>query len=248
MKVNNKKIENPQIHKFTSIETLFKILKPDCGFRFSSLKDLNDVFESADIKESNVLRYRTLSFTRCLSSTLMWGHYGKGYQGCCIKLNKNKYTCIDFQQVVYVSRKERCKKSDLDKMLIKGDKWFYEKEHRIIVNIDDKLNDDVFQKGKYYFLKPYIKAVYLGPNVKDSKEYLEVLKILKRMNDLSKEERRYVRDKIDVNKYKIAEDRYELIVDNNYDYKKEIVRLEDVESKLEWLDKSNNTGIETKRS
>ncbi len=216
------------LHKFTTIETLLKILQPNNGFRFSAVKDLNDVFECVDLKNTNLY---TLSFSKSHSNLLLWAHYANKHTGCSIKINLKKYTHLTFEEVEYVSRKIRksaC--TDSNKLCKKGKRWQYENEYRLIINPKEEMPYEVFssktnEKVEYY-LTPYIDEVAFGCNVENSYEYLQILKIIKNINDAAKQKnKRRKNDILKVKKYKIAENGFELIWDT-YQYEEVIIDLE----------------------
>lgn len=224
-KTQAKHVKNPQFYKFTSVSTLYAILQYN-GFRFNSLKDLNDVYESIDIDENGLLNFKTLSFTRCHSSILMWAHYAEKYKGCVVQIRKEKYQNIKFQQVDYMSRDARRKQvPDYNKLLVKGYAWHYEKEHRVIIDASSIETSDIFSKNDYFYLTPYIKHVYFGPSVEDTDDYFNILTYIKNHNKLAIKERRKCKDEIRVSKYKISNSNYELKIDENFDIERELARL-----------------------
>ena len=171
------------LHKFTTIETLLKILQPNNGFRFSAVKDLNDVFECVDLKETNLY---TLSFSKSHSNLLLWAHYANKHTGCSIKINLKKYSHLSFERVDYVSRSVRQQAfTDKEKLCKKGKRWQYENEYRIIINSNGNLPKEIFsyntnEKNEYY-LTPYIEEIAFGCNVVESCEYLQILKRMHRL-------------------------------------------------------------------
>lgn len=221
------------LYKFTSIATLLKILGENGGFRFSSLKCLNDAFESIGITNENL---QTLSFTKAHSQTLMWAHYADKFQGAVIQIDKHQYNDLTvFQKVHYGPIKQRIdKKLDEEKVLFKGRAWAYENEYRVIINPEKNktLPDNVFcdnvpSTKKHYFLKCFVKRIYFGPNVQDTYEYLDALKRIREINDEYKQQdKRRKNDLIKVEKYRIDDKKYALIIDKSFDYLTEIERLE----------------------
>lgn len=227
---NSKEIKRFSLYKFTTVDILLKILQPGGGFRFSAVEELNDAFESIDIKNPSL---RTLSFSRCHSQLLMWAHYCNKYMGCSIKLDKEKYTNISaFEEVKYRPRNVRINAvDDKKKLTIKGKQWAYEKEHRIIIDTEKDLPPDIFLGGSgegsgFYFLRPYIKQIAFGCNVQDSQGYLEVLRRIKDLNDKAVKNKRKGRDYIEVKKYAISKNNFALEEVSSYNYEQEIVRLE----------------------
>lgn len=236
-----------QLYKFTSISTLCKILHEESGFRFSSVDLLNDPFEAVDIELSSIKDYKTLSFTRSHSSTLMWAHYGDSFGGCVIKIDCKKYNNLEFRQVKYLSRDIRKGQNpDYNKLLVKGQSWAYEREHRVLLDTKNTAESFIFKNNNYYFLRPHIKEICFGPMIKESLEYYVALKQIEALNNLAIKNRRKTKDYIKVAKYKISSKEYSLIKDKNYDYQKEIENLSKIKEKLNCSNQCNECKMKCK--
>ena len=168
------------LYKFMSIPVLLNTLKN--GFLFRSLKELNDCFEISDMGEKE--DSKIISFTRCNSNHLMWAHYAANYSGCVIMIDRAFYQKqgISFEIVKYENRTARKNAPLNKKLLYKGKKWSYEKEHRVI--LDDCKGSDLVQKGEDgAFLQLHIKKIIFGCNLQDSGELLKCLEMLDSLQD-----------------------------------------------------------------
>ena len=106
-------------------------------------------------------------------------------------------------------------------LYIKDKKWYKELEVRAVYDDGQEKYEKYWNKvGDDTYFKAKIIQVSFGCLADTDKDnYLSALKAIKEYNDKS-------RKKIKVKKFKMSDDSFKFVYDKNYDYEKELERLE----------------------
>jgi Protein of unknown function (DUF2971) len=144
-----------------------------------------------------------ISFTESKSNLLMWSHYADEHKGIVLGFDKNHPFFKNLKRVKYdstipVELIEDIDINDNDSLLklfyLKSDEWIYEKEHRIVRDLNNskycidnkdkkkelvKCINDASTDWKHFFVVPYqaLLSVYFGcrMNRNDKKSVSETL-------------------------------------------------------------------------
>jgi len=134
---------------------------------------------------SNIRKdFQVLCFTEVKDSILMWSHYADNHKGFCIEYDLQAFKLSDRLQRVQYSKKRRLipgtfadnadsvRNEIYRATLRKSAEWKYEREWRLVFNINELGAIGLFV-GKHCFqLKPFITGVYLGAKVEDKYQEL----------------------------------------------------------------------------
>lgn len=128
--------------------------------------------------------FQVLCFTEVRDSILMWSHYADNHKGFCIEYDLQAFELSDrLHQVQYSIERHLIPGTFADNAdsanneiyratLRKSSVWEYEREWRLVFNVNE-LGAIGMLVGKHYFkLKPFITGVYLGAKVKDEYQTL----------------------------------------------------------------------------
>lgn len=146
------------------------------SFDDSSFRDLTN-----EIKKTNFI----LSFSTNCHNNPLWAHYADNHKGVCIqydiKNNAKKFIFDNCFPVFYDDSNFSNEITSLDNikdelilkpLLKKGTDWSYEREWRIVLNLNELIDKNEFfcsYNGNYIrFLKPV--AVYMGKEISDEDE------------------------------------------------------------------------------
>lgn len=214
------------LYKYTRLEFINSTLNN--GVFASNLYSLNDPYECESVEENNNIRVVCLSRSR--NKKLMWSHYADGHRGCSIKISAPKQYGTDvcpLRRVIYrrefFSRTNLENQDYIDSLYTKDKKWDYELEVRAVC---DTNNYNTLYWKKYrnnIFLKVNIQQIDFGCFSHFDPHYLDALISIRDYNSNHKK-------KIKVRKYKMSNQRYEFVLDKEFDYIKEIAKIINEES------------------
>ena len=217
-----------RLYKYTKLEYVRSMLNN--GIFASTIDKMNDPYEYKDIE--NPQNFRIISLTRSANAKLMWSHYADNHRGCSVQIELPEgYGSDDFilKRVTYsskYSRKEAMTDGEIvSNLYIKDKKWSNEIEVRAVYN-DNNYDDTYwnFVDGNVYF-KARIKAINFGCMINtESDEYERLLMSIDTYNNINKN------NKIEVKKYKMDNNKFRFILDNEYKYEKELLRLKSKET------------------
>ena len=193
------------VYKFIKIPYVVDAL--EYGIYAGKITDFNDPYEYEGILYPD--QFRVCCMTSSNKQMLMWAHYGFHRQFCVgFEIEESDRV----QKVKYDLRYEPHRYMDVSEiknsLYKKAKEWEYEKEIRIVLDIN---NDSGFEavNGEYYY--PAIpRSVLIGLNVDVQND--EVLEIFNYINNM--------KNKIEVKKCMLSNTRYEIIWDRQFDYKK----------------------------
>lgn len=150
----------------------------DCNINLIEFEDLENFPESTSIKRNNVSNIGVTCFTEEINEPLMWAHYANNYYGFVLELDSehirvnlyNRERKKSLNPVLYFDKFIKVKNTDSFAMeywlTAKSDKWKYEKEWRILADVDDSVPYD-----RIAFYEPItIKAIYIGHRLFDENE------------------------------------------------------------------------------
>lgn len=123
---------------------------------------------SDDIKNLNN-RFGIYSMSKTHTNILMWSHYSNSHTGFCfgINLSKINITGIVSEKVIYekkypiISPNDSSQDIITKQLLVKSDKWKYEKEYRLISMDRKRLNKIPYEA---------IVEIYLGSKISNINE------------------------------------------------------------------------------
>lgn len=209
------------LYKYTKLDFVNSTLNN--GIFASSIKNLNDPYESNEIIDAN--EYKVVCLSRSRNKKLMWSHYADGHRGCSIKISvPNNYGKDDcpLRRVKYsgsfVDRKNMRPEELMESLYIKDKKWDYELEVRAVFC---KINNNLSCWKKYrnnVFFKANITQIDFGCFSHFDSHYLDALIAIRDYNTNHKRQ-------IKVRKYKMSDKKYEFNIDHSFDYIKEIAKI-----------------------
>lgn len=208
------------LYKYTRLEFLNSVLLN--GIFASSLDRLNDPYECVGIKDKS--RYRVICLSRSRNKKLMWSHYADGHRGCSIKIdppaNYGTNNC-ELRKVVYSSKVSNRVALDEEKLLeslyIKDKKWDYELEVRAVYDKNKPNNKWKTKRGNVFY-PCSIQQVDFGCFSEYDPHYLDALIALRDYNSNH-------RKKVKVRKYKMLEEKFQFVIDPEFNYISEIARI-----------------------
>jgi len=145
-------------------------------------KELTDLVQIKKILVNLMITFGIVSFSETQRNLLMWAHYANQHQGLCIGYDietlftKEKASQLKRDAVLHKVRYDSIRhemfgqknefKEAIDAinyiiynvMLTKGDGWIYEKEHRLIINLDHA-DEIIFSKISNSQIKTLIKQL-----------------------------------------------------------------------------------------
>ncbi len=208
------------LYKYTRLEYVNSALNN--GIFASSVNQLNDPYECKDIHTSK--DYKVVCLSRSRNQKLMWSHYANGHRGCTLKIavpkDYQKKSC-PLKRVQYssklITRSDLAGQELIDALFVKDKKWERELEVRAVY--DGTCNTEYWKKYRnQIFLKVDIVQVDLGCFSRFDAHYLDALIAIRDYNVHHKK-------KIKVRKYRMSEQRYEFVLDQSFDYIKEIADI-----------------------
>lgn len=150
----------------------------DCNINLVDHENETDLKKHPDVKRNNIPDIGITCFTEEINEPLMWAHYANNYYGFVLELDpKHTHINLDNRErkksinpVLYFDKFIKVKNTDsfaLEYFLTaKSDKWKYEKEWRLLADVDDKVPYD-----RIAFYEPItIKALYIGHRLLDENE------------------------------------------------------------------------------
>jgi hypothetical protein len=150
----------------------------DCNFNLVEQEKNEDLIKCSSDITNRVSDIGICSFTEVLNEPLMWAHYANNYYGFALELDPehirvyldNRERKKSLNPILYFNEFIKVKNTDsfaLEYLLTaKSDKWKYEKEWRIIAEVDDKIPYD-----RIAFYEPItIKSIYIGHKLYDDNE------------------------------------------------------------------------------
>ncbi len=213
------------LYKYTRLENINSTLNN--GIFASSPDALNDPYECRFSELNKMQRYRVVCLSRSRNQKLMWSHYADGHRGCAIKIvTPDDYgtdTC-PLQRVRYIGKIDLYSKTDdiATHLFEKDGKWKKELEVRAVLCVDKPLPPHWKKQRNMYFYRATISQVDFGCFSHYDRHYLDALIAIRDYNTNHKK-------KIKVRKYKMSEKRFEFVLDENFDYIKEIANLVNAE-------------------
>jgi hypothetical protein len=212
------------LYKYTRLEFVNSVLNN--GIYASNLSALNDPYEGYMIGEAGTSNdYKVVCLSRSRNQKLMWSHYADGHKGCTIKITLPKaYGTEDcpLKRVKYssklLSKQGLSEKEMADSLYTKDKKWSKELEVRA-VNYSGNQSLDCWKKTRAgVFYKVNIVQVDLGCLAHLDKHYLDALIAIRDYNANHKK-------KIKVRKYKMSDEMYQIVLDNEFDFSNELKKL-----------------------
>jgi hypothetical protein len=184
----------PKLYKFYNTNLLSIASLQDSYFWLSNPKEFNDPFDCninliehnnqkalnkiTSSKKNDISNIGVTCFTEVLDEPLMWAHYANNFYGFVLELDSNHLRVNLYNRerkkslnpVLYFKQFIKVKNTDsfaLEYFLTaKSDKWEYEKEWRILADVDDNI--------PYDRIAPYepitIKAIYIGHRLFEENE------------------------------------------------------------------------------
>lgn len=164
---NTEKIEH--IYHYTNLNALQKILKTN-EFIFSDFAKANDYKEKSAKYKDEISKYKYISFTYdkelesySYTNAPLWYFYADKGHGACICFNKEKLLqatkTIRKGFVDYRNGVSHIDNQSIDEYLMEKRKdWLFEKEYRVIVDVDCHSIPNIIQ---------YITAIYIGAEVSE---------------------------------------------------------------------------------
>lgn len=209
------------LYKYTKLAFVNSSLNN--GIFASSIANLNDPYECDKIE--NPSNYRVVCLSRSRNKKLMWSHYADGHRGCSIKISvPDEYGNENFplKRVRYIGQYTVYNKSSpndvIKKLYTKDKKWNYELEVRAVY-CDDNKNLDCWKKYRNnIFLKVNITQIDFGCFSHFDPQYLDALIAIR---DYNANHRRQIK----VRKYMMSDKKFEFIINEKFDYIKEIARI-----------------------
>lgn len=211
------------LYKYTRLEFVNSTLNN--GIFASKIDSLNDPYECENIFAENDGDYRVVCLSRSRNKKLMWSHYANGHRGCSIKIaipeDYGKSDC-PLKRVQYtgkyVPRNNLDMREIVGSLYTKDKKWDYELEVRAVYS-DLNKTDNCWKKYRNnVFYKASILQIDFGCFSHFDPHYLDALIAIRDYNANHKK-------KINVRKYKMSDQRYEFVIDNDFDYVNEINNL-----------------------
>ena len=213
--------KSDSLYKYTRLEFVGSCLNH--GIYASSFTSLNDPYESEEADSHN--DFRVICLSRSKNQKLMWSHYANGHRGCSLKIalpdDYGTPNC-PFKRVEYKgSHFSRHGLSDDDyynSLYIKDKKWSKELEVRGVY-CPANANQPCWKKYRnnvYYRAK--ILQIDFGCLAHTDSHYLDALIAMRDFNSTNKR-------KITVRKYMMSDSKYLFLIDNSYDYEKEIDKI-----------------------
>lgn len=209
------------LYKYTKLTFVNSSLNN--GIFASSIDNLNDPYECDRIENPN--NYKVVCLSRSRNKKLMWSHYADGHRGCAIKISvPDEYGNENFplkrvHYTGYYTPRSNLSPNDVIKRLYTKDKkWDYELEVRAVYYNDSK-NSTYWKKYRNnIFFKVNITQIDFGCFSHYDPQYLDALIAIRDYNTNHKKE-------IKVRKYMMSDKKYEFVINNNFDYIKEIAEI-----------------------
>lgn len=209
-------------YKYTKPEWIQSSI--DYGAYASRIDAVNDPYEMEGIVHPEDFRIC------CLASSsmrmLMWSYYTK-HQGCCIEyeFEKGIIEAGILKPVEYVRdyyERRYMSNEEIRRFLyLKGKEWKKEKEVRAVWYKDDTSQHWIIN-GENVYLKAKVKSITFGLLAeRDEEEYLKALKCIQEYNL-----QRNKNAEIIVKKLILSNKKYRLQLDQQFDYTREIDRIE----------------------
>lgn len=164
-------------------ENYFWLSKPndfndpfDCNINLIEFENKDEIQDL--ISENRIANIGVTCFTEEINEPLMWAHYANNYYGFVLELDAehirvnlyNRERKKSLNPVLYFDKFIKVKNTDEFAMeyylTAKSDRWNYEKEWRILAEVDDDIEYD-----RIAFYEPItIKAIYIGHRLFDENE------------------------------------------------------------------------------
>lgn len=195
------------------------------GVFAANINTVNDPYECEGIKFSD--DYRIVCLTKSYKSMLMWSYYNQ-HKGCVIAYDTSSLIenqiIKDVQYSKKLLEKSLLNSEDiLNSLYSKGKEWKHEKECRAVYyrpDFDTKYwitsND-----GKV-FLKAIPTEVIFGVKAETDDSYHDSLQIIEKYQNYCS---KITLPMLDITKLKVSSQKYMLVFDNQYDYKRELQQL-----------------------
>ncbi len=207
------------LYKYTSLKYIEESL--NYGVHAARLNSVNDPYEIHEIMYPE--DYRIVCMTSSCKKMLLWSYY-VNHKGCCIEFDIPEFAREIVKPVNYSKNIEYRQSMDADQIIAslysKGDEWKEESEYRAVYYTRRDNDWSYWKKYKdEIFLKLEVKAIILGVNSEYSDGYLEALKSIRDWNDNNGKS-------IPVYKMYKRTDKYGLEINKQFDYKREIKKLQ----------------------
>ncbi len=210
------------LYKYTRLEFINSTLNN--GVFASFVDNLNDPYECRIFSSQEEMhRYKVVCLSRSRNQKLMWSHYANGHRGCSIKISPpedyDEDSCI-LKRVKYIGDiKKQSSSTDITQRLLEKDKkWEKELEVRAILSLDNMLDSKWKKIRNMHFYKANVVQIDFGCFSHFDPHYLDALIAIRDYNANHKK-------KIKVRKYKMSKDRFEFVLDSDFDYIKEIAKI-----------------------
>ena len=171
-----------KVARFNALNDPFEML-PYRRFNLRERQPYNKVFQAV----SN--DWGLLCFSPNYIDQLLWAHYADGHKGIALgfKINSGdffdvKYTPNEIRTRIKLSKDyEENERQYLDLARTKYKEWIYEKEHRILIKLED-----CDQEGDLFFVRfgqrIDLKEVVLGCNFDHESQKSKILDLKRRLN------------------------------------------------------------------
>ena len=204
-----------KLYKYTSLEYIEDALY--YGAYASRLEDANDPYEAVGIQYPD--DYRIVCLTSSFRQMLMWSYYTK-HRGCCIQYRCLDEDCNVVQKMEYVRnvdyRRTMTPDEVIESLYLKGEEWKHEREYRAVYYSRRDENSSMWKHhNDSVFLNLKVEAIYFGLYSEVDDNYFEALQNIKDWCNNTGES-------LTINKMLLKADRYELEVNKQYDYLREL--------------------------
>lgn len=204
------------LFKYTGLNYISSCIEN--GIYASCLDKINDPFEGKGIRYKN--DFRVVCLTSSPYQMLMWAYY-VNHQGCCIEFDVSKINGI--RKVEYIKEFQNHEDMSTDQIIEslykKGNEWSHEKEFRLVYHKSISDRDFwVINKGNI-FLKAPVKKITFGYAAEVDDKYPEVVRYIYDYNKSHKQ-------KIEVSKCKLMQNKYQLEADKQYNLESEIAEFQ----------------------
>ncbi len=203
------------LYKYTSLKYLQDAL--EYGVYAAKLDQVNDPYEGHDIEYMD--KYRVVCLTGSDKAMLLWAYYVQ-HRGCCIEY----YTPDDYSRVIhkvgytdsFFNRREMNGAEIIESLYHKGKEWEHENEFRAVYYETRDGKKDYWRRiGDRVFFQLKIKSITFGVLSHEDQMYFDSLRLINKLaNDGN--------PGIEIKKLIKSNDRYQLILDKQYDIQHEL--------------------------